>query len=92
MNFNLNSLGCKTLVSGGQDLTLKLWDLAKLKKDKVALITSTATEIAHEKDINSVVMAPNDKFIATGSQDKSVKVCTLLKKILAPFGFVFKNG
>lgn len=29
---------------------------------------------AHEKDINTVALAPNDKIIATGSQDKTIKV------------------
>ncbi len=29
---------------------------------------------AHDKDINSVVVSPNDKFLATASQDKTVKV------------------
>lgn len=29
---------------------------------------------AHEKDINTVMVSPNDKLIATGSQDKTAKV------------------
>jgi U3 small nucleolar RNA-associated protein 13 len=36
------------------------------------------TEIAHDKDINSVCISPNDKLIATGSQDKTAKVCCIL--------------
>lgn len=29
---------------------------------------------AHEKDINNVTISPNDKLIATASQDKTAKV------------------
>lgn len=32
------------------------------------------TTLAHQKDINSVNISPNDKLIATGSQDKTAKV------------------
>lgn len=32
------------------------------------------TTLAHQKDINSVTISPNDKLIATGSQDKTAKV------------------
>lgn len=32
------------------------------------------TEVAHEKDINSICVAPNCQLIATGSQDKLIKV------------------
>jgi hypothetical protein len=30
---------------------------------------------AHLKDINTVAVAPNDSLIATGSADRTVKVC-----------------
>lgn len=33
-----------------------------------------ATLRAHEKDINSLDIAPNDKFLVSGSQDKLVKL------------------
>ncbi|XP_024940817.1 transducin beta-like protein 3 isoform X3 [Cephus cinctus] len=39
-------------------------------------INVTHTELAHEKDINSIAVSPNDRFIATGSQDKTAKLWT----------------
>lgn len=37
-------------------------------------IHAVVTEKAHDKTISSVVVAPNDKFVATGSMDKTAKV------------------
>ncbi|XP_041362885.1 transducin beta-like protein 3 isoform X2 [Gigantopelta aegis] len=63
------------LVSGGQDSTLKKWLLpSELDTDVVTSLPVLATERAHEKDINSVVVSPNDKFVATGSQDRTAKL------------------
>ena len=42
--------------------------------EEVQILNVDHTEIAHEKDINCVSVSPNDKLIATGSQDKTVKV------------------
>ena len=42
--------------------------------DEVQILNVDHTEIAHEKDINCVSVSPNDKLIATGSQDKTAKV------------------
>eukprot|EP00730_Choanoeca_flexa_P004447 TRINITY_DN11700_c0_g2_i1.p1 TRINITY_DN11700_c0_g2~~TRINITY_DN11700_c0_g2_i1.p1 ORF type:complete len:771 (+),score=175.89 TRINITY_DN11700_c0_g2_i1:84-2315(+) len=65
------------VVSSGVDTTLKLWNLSPLETadstDPVAL-KATFTVRAHEKDVNSVAVAPNDKIIATGSQDKTIKI------------------
>lgn len=72
-----SSVGCVALpqtttnffISASQDCCLKLWayDLDKN-------ITVNHTIKGHEKDINSVTIAPNDKIIATGSQDRTAKV------------------
>jgi U3 small nucleolar RNA-associated protein 13 len=55
---------------------LKQNDLAKyleLEKDDL-LLSAKWTVLAHEKDINSVSISPDAKLIATGSQDKTVKL------------------
>lgn len=78
------------VISGSHDRTLKRWVLnmdAINKSMAVAeqqqqqqqempldyLVTSHSTR-AHEKDINSVASAPNDSVIASGSQDRTIKL------------------
>jgi WD40 repeat protein len=46
--------------------------------DEVQILNVDLTEVAHDKDINSVCISPNDKLIATGSQDKTAKVSCIL--------------
>lgn len=75
--------GPRFLVTASQDRTIKLWDLSPLANIQATSTTipiklkSLATIRAHEKDINSLDVAPNDKFIASGSQDKLVKLFAL---------------
>jgi U3 small nucleolar RNA-associated protein 13 len=73
------------VVTGSQDKTLKLWDLKDLllgsSKEKRAKARYTIK--AHEKDINSIDVSPNDKLIATGSQDKTASVSSYAKKTKA---------
>ncbi|KAM4698483.1 transducin beta-like protein 3 [Rhinophrynus dorsalis] len=79
------------LVSGSQDLTIKIWRLpesisSKRKSEDVSgleALQACVTEKGHDKDINSVTVSPNDKLIASGSQDKTAKLwssvdCSLL--------------
>ena len=68
------------MITGSQDLTLKLWSLADVNLDgKVETkLSARATEKAHDKLINSVAVSPNDKLLATGSQDKTAKVSNAL--------------
>jgi U3 small nucleolar RNA-associated protein 13 len=77
-------------VSVSVDRTLKRWNLpgvAELdiaastirvvtrdNKSDVLQLTPFGSARAHEKDINIVAIAPNDSIIATGSQDKTVKL------------------
>lgn len=58
------------VVSGGEDTTLKLW-LYNLDSSKM---TCEHTVKAHDKDIMSIDISWNDAIVATGSQDKSVKL------------------
>lgn len=70
------------LVSASQDTCVKVWQLPKKFTENQNLIC-TQTEIAHQKDINCVAVSPNDKIIATASQDKTAKLWT---DTLAPIG------
>ncbi|KFV15910.1 Transducin beta-like 3, partial [Pterocles gutturalis] len=79
------------VVTSSQDCTIKIWNIPEsiTSKAKAALISSPetlcakVTERGHDKDINSVAVSPNDRLIATGSQDRLAKLwscsdCSLL--------------
>jgi U3 small nucleolar RNA-associated protein 13 len=65
-------------VTCSKDRTLKVWSLpgsAVLDKTDDEITLNARLSIrAHEKDINIVSVAPNDSLIATGSQDKTIKL------------------
>ena len=72
-------------MTGSEDLTIKYWPLSEVDwkkptdnqtgepKELMRIISSVTTH-AHESDINDITVAPNDKLVATASQDKTVKV------------------
>ncbi|GAB0095117.1 transducin beta-like protein 3 [Sergentomyia squamirostris] len=60
--------------SVSQDLCLKVWKIPKDTPGDSDTLTCSTTQIAHEKDINSVTISPNDKMLATASQDKTAKI------------------
>lgn len=73
------------MFTGSQDRTIKMWDLSGVPliydhaeddegDEKVVKCKSLTTHKAHEKDINSLDVAPNDKLLASGSQDRTVKI------------------
>ncbi|CAI9561822.1 unnamed protein product [Staurois parvus] len=70
------------IVSGSQDLTLKIWKLpesiasmkVKGQLSGMQSLHAACTEKAHDKDINSIAVSPNDKLIVSGSQDKTAKL------------------
>jgi U3 small nucleolar RNA-associated protein 13 len=75
----VHRLDASFVASGSQDLTIKLWSLSELDtkvKGEVRL-KARVTEKAHDKTVNSISVSPNDKLLATGSQDKTAKVCLL---------------
>lgn len=66
--------------SVSQDTCLKIWNVPKTfqnDNDEIISLTCTATQIAHEKDINCVTISPNDRIIATASQDKTTKLWSI---------------
>ncbi|CAJ1428002.1 unnamed protein product [Effrenium voratum] len=68
------------LVSASQDKTMKIWEIPSAKElDKVLgsgtkVKKAKATVIAHSKEVNDVLVSPNNKLIATGGQDKLVRI------------------
>ena len=69
------------VVSGAEDKCVKLWDVpaATITAKNSASAAPAAlhcrrTEIAHDKDINAVSVSPNDRLVATASQDKTARL------------------
>jgi U3 small nucleolar RNA-associated protein 13 len=52
------------------DLTLKVWSLESLLDEVVQPLNLKAKAVvkAHDKDINSLAIAPNDSLACSGSQ------------------------
>jgi len=68
-------------VSGSRDLTIKLWTLPLTEPTSqhcVLPLQVKLTQKAHDKEIQSLAVSPNDKLIASGSRDKKAKVVTSL--------------
>ncbi|CAH2350254.1 U3 small nucleolar RNA-associated protein 13 [[Candida] railenensis] len=67
------------LITGSSDLTVKKWKIPKIGAGEEAVVVKTSdyTRRAHEKDINSIDISPNDEFFATASYDKLGKVWNL---------------
>lgn len=79
-------LSSSFIASGSEDLTLKIWDIpSEFEDEEIANLHARFTEKAHDKDINSIALAPNDKLLATGSQDKTAKVGDLVYFIVQVF-------
>ncbi|XP_019186859.1 PREDICTED: transducin beta-like protein 3 [Ipomoea nil] len=66
-------------VSGSSDRTLKVWSLDGLLNDteEVFNLKAKATVAAHDKDINSLAVAPNDSLVCSGSQDRTACIWRL---------------
>ena len=77
------SSGKLFVVSGARDRTIKMWDAAPLSSIKadeqgaeeqreVLSLACASTRVAHDKDINCIAVSPNDKLIASGSEDRTI--------------------
>jgi len=70
--------------SGSNDQSIKIWNTSKLaaraKNGQMAVVGEAATVAvlrgwkAHDKDINSLAVSPNEAMVASGSQDRTVKM------------------
>lgn len=65
--------------SASQDCTVKLWHLSALNNasDEELSVPALCTQKIHSKDINSLDIAPNDKLLVSGSQDKTAKLFSI---------------
>ncbi|KAJ8631977.1 hypothetical protein MRB53_025313 [Persea americana] len=66
-------------VSGSSDCTIKVWSLEGLSEDcsEVVSLKTKAVVAAHDKDINSLAVAPNDNYVCSGSQDRTACIWRL---------------
>ena len=90
--------GGKTIVSGGQSGTLKVWDagtparpIPHLAQNLSAPTLAAASlelkaekQSAHSGDVNSVAFSPDGKTIVSGSDDKTIKVWDAGASALTP--------
>ncbi|QOV24579.1 WD40 repeat domain-containing protein [Anabaenopsis elenkinii CCIBt3563] len=56
----------RTLASGSDDSTIKLWDVANQEE----IVTLTG----HSNDVNSVAFSPDGRTLASGSRDDTIKL------------------
>jgi U3 small nucleolar RNA-associated protein 13 len=69
--------GPRFVFTGSQDRTIKMWDLTSISstvETQPVQCKSLTTHKAHEKDINSLDVSPNDKLLVSGSQDRTAKI------------------
>lgn len=67
------------MITGSQDRTIKMWDIGGVGLTSVEGMDplhckSLTTLKAHEKDINSLDIAPNNRLLVSGSQDRTAKI------------------
>lgn len=77
-----NSKDLRFMFTGSQDRTIKMWDISSVSvaetTDGPQHCKSLTTQKAHDKDINSLDVAPNDLLLASGSQDRTAKIYEII--------------
>lgn len=86
VNSHTSTIGCiafgyqnsKLFSSVCQDGSLKVWNLKENKNDEEKYAFQVKfSALAHNKEVNCVTFAPNNKILATASQDKSAKIWSI---------------
>eukprot|EP01114_Cavostelium_apophysatum_P021718 TRINITY_DN7651_c0_g1_i2.p1 TRINITY_DN7651_c0_g1~~TRINITY_DN7651_c0_g1_i2.p1 ORF type:complete len:878 (-),score=259.44 TRINITY_DN7651_c0_g1_i2:6-2639(-) len=66
------------LFTASNDMTIKCWNIEDAisgESEETKEITAAVfSQKAHEKDINTLAVSPNDKLLASGSQDRTIKL------------------
>ncbi|KAH8284982.1 hypothetical protein KR054_003442, partial [Drosophila jambulina] len=82
-NCHTSTIGCVAMTHNGatgfasvsQDGSMKVWQLARDKQDRdLYSFNLRYAALSHDKEVNCVAYAPNNKLLATASQDKTAKV------------------
>jgi len=74
------------LVSGSKDMSIKIWNFARvfqqenIHDEEIIINESLYSQMAHNDEINLVKVSPNEKMIASGSYDKTIKVRHFINK------------
>ncbi|GMM41843.1 Utp13 protein [Hanseniaspora uvarum] len=66
----------KWVITASSDMTIKKWSVPQqVNPDALTIVSnSDFTRKAHDKDINSIDVSPNDAYLATASYDKTCKI------------------
>ncbi|XP_047980468.1 transducin beta-like protein 3 [Salvia hispanica] len=66
-------------VSGSSDRTLKIWSFDGVSDDagEASNLKAKAVVAAHDKDINSLAVSPDDSLVCSGSQDRTAAIWRL---------------
>ncbi|KAJ8330858.1 U3 small nucleolar RNA-associated protein 13 [Batrachochytrium dendrobatidis] len=72
---NMSSAG-QFIITGSQDRTIKMWEIGDIAKcgNSETKFKAKYTFQAHDKDIQSIAVAPNNKLFVSGALDRTAKM------------------